>query len=155
MTDLKSFLTHHWEDVAETSGQEFSYGILDRSDIIYDTEPPSRATIVVRTLAPEKELSFFKMIQRAFYFENRDMSLASSYHPTLKTLDIDTEEFDKLYDSKVYKHNIKKDFEKARLLGVSSFPTMLLEIDGKAIIIARGYAKSAQVNASIAKMLNK
>lgn len=153
MTDLKSFLTHHWEDVHQASGQEFSYSILDRSDLKYDTEPPSRATIVVRAMAPEKELSFFKKIQTAFYFDNLDMNQASSYHSILKTLELDTEEFDRLFESKVYKHEIKKDFERANLLGVNSFPTMLVEVDGKVTIVARGYAKAADVNKAIDKIM--
>lgn len=154
MTDLKSFLTHHWEDVHKASGQEFSYGILDRSDLVYDTEPPSRAAIVVRELAPEKELTFFKEIQKSFYKDNLDMSHSSSYHVVLKNLEIDTEEFDILYRSNVYKNRIKEDFERARLLGVSSFPTMLVEVDGKATIVARGYAKAEQVIASIDKVIS-
>lgn len=153
MTDLKSFLTHHWEDVAKASGQEFSYGILDRADLNYDTEPPSRATIIVRQMAPEKELAFFKQIQSAFYKDNLDMSQSSSYHSILKSLDLDTKAFDLDFESKVYKHEIKKDFERAGLLGVTSFPTMLIEIDGKVTIVARGYAKAAQVNANIQDLM--
>ena len=29
MSDLKSFLQHHWEEVNKRSGQEFNYGVLD------------------------------------------------------------------------------------------------------------------------------
>jgi len=51
------------------------------------------------------------------------------------------------------KEEIKKDFERANLLGVNSFPTMLVQIEGKATIVARGYAKAKQVNDTIEKLL--
>ena len=155
MTDLKSFLTHHWEDVHKASGQPFSYGILDETELAYDTEPPCRASVVVRALAPEKELAFFKSAQTAFYKDNKDMNKSTSYHAMLKALELDTAAFDKLFDSNEYKTKVKKDFERAKLLGVSSFPTLLVEIDGKVTKVARGYAKAAEVNKNLEQLLSK
>ena len=40
MAELGDFLKHHWEQVNEKSGREFSYEILSDSSFIYDTEPP-------------------------------------------------------------------------------------------------------------------
>ncbi len=155
MIDLKSFLTHHWEDVYKASGQPFSYDILDEAELAYDTEPPCRATVVVRALAPEKELAFFKSAQTAFYKENKKMNNSESYHAILNALDLDTAAFDRLFYSNEYKTKVKKDFERAKLLGVSSFPTLLVEIDGKVTKVARGYAKAAEVNQNIAQLLSK
>ena len=64
---MKDFLKEHWEHVYEASNQSFNYGILDDPDFIYDTEPPSRAVLVVRHLQPESELAFFKDVQTLFY----------------------------------------------------------------------------------------
>lgn len=153
MTDLKSFLTHHWEDVHKASGQEFTYDILDRSDLKYDTEPPCRASVVVRAMAAEKELKFFKMVQRAFYFENLDLNQASSYHAILRNLDLDTAEFDRLFASEEHKIAVKKDFERAGALGVRSFPTLLVEVNGELSVVAQGYAKADKVNAVISKIV--
>ena len=99
MLNMKSFLSHHWEDVHKASGQEFNYEILDRADLAYDTEPPCRAVVIVRQLAPGKELAFFKHIQRDFYYHNKDMNQSASYHAALEAQKISTEEFDKLFDS--------------------------------------------------------
>jgi len=155
MTDLKSFLSHHWEDVHKASGQEFKYDILDRTDMKYDTEPPSRATVVVRSMSPENELEFFKRVQTAFYYENQDMSDVKSYHKILEDLKIDTTEFDRRYSSERYKQAIKNDFARSAELGVSSFPTVLIEVDGKTSVVARGYAKASQVNEVIRKAISR
>lgn len=153
MADLKDFLTHHWEDVHKASGQKFNYGILDSTDITYDTEPPSRATVVVRRLKPEVEFEFFKAIQRTFYLENKNMHLKESYHDVLKSLSVNTAEFDKLFVSDEMKNLVRQDFTKARRLGVSSFPTLLLKTGEDVHVVARGFSDSASMIAEIDKLL--
>jgi len=140
MTELKDFLTGHWNEVHERSGQEFNYKILDNTTITYDTEPPSRAAIVVRQLSPKNEIDFFKKSQVLFYKENKNMHLAESYYALLDEYRIDKEEFTTLYNSEEIKRKIKDDFYRASSLGVNSFPTILLEYDGKITPIARGYS---------------
>ena len=72
MKDLGDFLKEHWDHVNQASGQPFNYGILQDHSFVYDTEPPSRAVLVVRKLKPEQELAFFKSIQTAFYKDNKN-----------------------------------------------------------------------------------
>ena len=154
MSDLKSFLTHHWEDVHSRSGQEFSYEILDNTEITYDTEPPSRASIVVRQLDASKEYSFFKGIQKLFYLENKNMHLVESYHGLLEQLGIDITEFDRLFHSDEMKEKTKQDFQRSANLSVSSFPTVILKKDGEYFVVARGYATQEQMIKSIESVQN-
>ncbi len=142
MTDLKDFLTHHWEDVNKASGQEFSYEILNKADITYDTEPPSRATVVVRNMNPDLEIAFFKKIQTAFYKENKNMHLPESYKSTCEELGIDFDEFKSKFESERMKLAVKDDFLKAGEMGVRGFPSLVLQKDGQYILIANGFAKS-------------
>jgi putative protein-disulfide isomerase len=155
MSDLKDFLSHHWKDVQDASGQEFSYGILDRTDITYDTEPPCRASLVVRSLAPEKELAFFKSVQRSFYKENKNLHLVESYHDLLSNLDIDIQAFDSAFNSDDMKTAIKNDFARARSIGVNSFPTLLIEKEGKKYIVAQGFRKSQDIIKDIDEIISK
>ena len=153
IANMKEFLSHHWEDVGKASGQPFAYGILDRADLNYDTEPPCRASVIVRHLDSDKELAFFQETQKAFYFKNRDMNQSATYHDILTNLGLDVEKFDKLFDSEEYKMAVKKDFERSRELGVSSFPTLLLDNGQDIVVVARGYAKSAAVVKNIDKLI--
>ena len=140
MPELKEFLTEHWNEVHERSGQSFTYGILDDANITYDTEPPSRATVVVRKMHPEHEIIFFKKAQVLFYFENKNMHLAESYYALLDELGIDKEQFTKLFNSDEMKQAIKNDFTRAGELGANSFPTIILEHEGKFYPVARGFS---------------
>ncbi|KAA3621349.1 MAG: DsbA family protein, partial [Bacteroidetes bacterium] len=153
MADLKDFLTHHWQDVHKASGQEFNYDILDDQNITYDTEPPSRAVLAVRELKPELEFDFFKAIQKVFYFENKNMHLAESYHEVLKDMEIDLEAFDKLFASEDLKALVKMDFVRARQLGVSSFPTLLIQVGDSVNLVARGFSNKDEMIAEIDRIL--
>ncbi len=155
MVDLKSFLTHHWEDVAKASGQPFTYTILDDATITYDTEPPSRAVMIVREMDEAKGFEFFKKVQRAFYVENRNMHLVESYIDLVEQMDIDAEEFKSKFDSAAAKSEIKQDFQRSSELGVRSFPTILVIKDGTKTVVTQGFAPAKSIIGNVDIVVNK
>jgi len=154
MSQLKSFLTQHWEEVHHRSGQSFQYDILDSTTITYDTEPPCRATVIVRQMAPEKAFPFFTKVQKTFYQENKNMHLAESYHSALISLEIDTAEFDRHFNSDEMKALVRKDFERSRQMGVNGFPTLALQIGDELFLIANGYSTAKKMIERIEKRIN-
>jgi len=44
----KRTIREHWEHVHEATGQPFDFRFFEREGFIYDTEPASRAVVVVR-----------------------------------------------------------------------------------------------------------
>jgi len=155
MVEMKDFLTHHWEDVANRSGQKFNYAILDNNVITYDTEPSCRATVVVRSLKPELTLDFFKAAQRAFYFDNKNLQEVASYEPILNELEIDVAEFTKLFNSDAMKQAVREDFQLASDMGVRGFPTLLLQQGDKIEVIVSGYASASSMIQGIEKKMKK
>lgn len=155
MAELSVFLTQHWMDVKSRSGQEFNFDILNDETITYDTEPPSRAVLVVRRLSAGKEFEFFKAIQHVFYFENKNMHLAESYHEVLKKMDIDVQIFNVLFDSEEIKGLVKLDFARARQLGANSFPTLLLQVGDSLHLVNRGFAPKKEMIQAIERILKE
>lgn len=153
MPELSDFLKHHWEEVSQMSGQKFNYGILASKDFVYDTEPPCRAVVVARSIAPEKELEFFKLTQEAFYSLNANTSEVETYVKICKKLGMDAVQFAGRFRSETFKALVKKDFMQAGKLGVNSFPTIILVQGNKAEVIARGYATSEDMLAKIMGLL--
>lgn len=153
ISEMKDFLRHHWEDVNKASDQPFSYDILDRTDLNYDTEPACRAVVVVRHMNPEKEFEFFKMIQEAFYYQNKDLRSTESYSSILETLELDKEVFNQRFHSDEYKAFVKDDFERASALGVQGFPAVLLQSGENLYVLTRGYTSAEHVNAAIKTVL--
>lgn len=154
MADLGDFLKHHWEDVEKASGQTFSYDILNHTDFVYDTEPPSRAVSIVRAAAPASALPFFKAIQKAFYVDNKNTNDVETYISILEKMDITIEDFEERFLSTEAKNNVKKDFKKAGLLGVKSFPTVILKTGDMITPIAVGFSTKDDMEERINKVLN-
>lgn len=154
IADMKDFLKGHWEDVNKASGQIFNYGILDQRDLIYDTEPSCRAVVVVRHINPAKKFEFFKLVQEAFYFHNKDLRQVSSYEPILTSLDIDKELFKQYFESEKFKTLVKADFQRATNLGVRGFPTVLLQTNEGVSILSREYITSESLSQLIESKLD-
>lgn len=152
MTDLKDFLTDHWNDVHEASGQPFQYGILD-TELIYDTEPSCRAVMIVRELQPSTVMAYFHKVQTAFYAENKNPHLTNTYADIAVSMGLNRETFVKKFESKEYKALIKNDFLRASQLGVRSFPTVLLSVKGKTKVVSAGYSKAKKVIENIRKII--
>lgn len=153
--ELKEFLRVHWQEVHNQTQQAFNYDMLDRTDLLYDTEPACRAVVVVRTMAPAKEFDFFRLIQKAFYAENKYLGEVASYYSILNDLDIDKKIFEEKFLSVEYKALVKKDFERAAALGVGGFPSVLLQTKDELIVLSRGYTTAKHLEALITQALKK
>jgi putative protein-disulfide isomerase len=150
---MKDFLTDHWKHVHEASGQYFDYGILDDPDFIYDTEPPSRAVLVVRHMKPEVEMNFFKDVQEMFYAKNQHTDRAENYYPLLDKYELDRAVFVKSFNSDEMKSLIKQDFSSASEMNIRGFPSMVLFQDGKYTLLSNGYSKSEVLIEKIEKLI--
>lgn len=153
--EMKDFLTGHWREVNKRTQQAFNYDLLDREDITYDTEPGCRAVVVVRNMNPKKEFEFFKLIQEAFYYQNKDLGKVESYDAILDQLDLNKEDFKTRFTSEEYKTLVQKDFKRASNLGVRGFPSVLLESNGQLTILSRGYTTVDQLNQKIRSTLKQ
>ncbi len=137
---LRATLAHHWEQVAEASGQPFDSRNLARENWIYNTELPAIAVTTMRDRDPTETLRFFTDLQQAFYSEGVDITDPGAYPQLLAGYDVDTSEFLTEMTSPGGRTRAWQDFAESRRLGVRGFPTVLLEIDGGTQVLSRGYA---------------
>ena len=142
---MEKFLSKHWHHVEEKSGQPFGYEIFKNDEFVYDTEPPSRAIVVVRDLKPEVELAFYKAIQRAFYFESKDTNKVETYLDLLPQFDIDPVIFKTAFESEEMKEKVRRDFEDAREMGITGFPALVWKGEKKSHLLTYGYADAAMI----------
>ncbi len=138
--EFKSFLKHHWEEVNKRSGQPFGYDLFEQEYFQYDTEPACRATVTVRTMAPEKTLSFYELVQSSFYVDSNDPKLVEFYEPICKKLDLDFTEFAEKFASQEMKDATTQDFGQSRQWGVTGFPSVIYRKKDKLYIIAQGFS---------------
>lgn len=153
MLDLKDFLKGHWEHVNEASGQKFNYGILESSEILYDTEPVSRAVVVIKELLPEKQISFFRDCQIAFYKENKNPTDLETFLDLIKDYPLDSESFTERYNSDEAKIAVKSDFATASSMGIKSFPSIVLHHEGEYHLILNGFDKAEVIQRRIDEII--
>ena len=145
MTDLADFLKHHWEAVHDRSGQPFKYDILQKATIKYDTEPACRAVVVVKKMNPKLVFPFFKAVQTAFYFENKNPNLTETFTELAGQFDLDKNEFKKLFESEEMKKAVREEFSYAAEMGVRGFPTVILKNGESIHLISNGYTDAENV----------
>jgi putative protein-disulfide isomerase len=146
-SQFRAFLRHHWEAVAERSGQPFSYALLDRVNFHYDTEPACRAVVVARDMlaaAPDREvLRFFAAIQQRFYSASEDPTAVDFYAIPCHDQGLNFAQFRARFDAVDTRAATTAEFQCVRSWAVRGFPKVLRRSGTRLSVIANGYAEAA------------
>lgn len=137
--EYKARIKHHWEQVAEATGQPFNYAFFDREGFVLDTEPACRATVVVRNMKPDALLSFYERIHKGYYVEDTDTTKLETFVEYAAKEDIDTAAFTAAYESDDAKQETAGDFAWCQQSGVTGFPTVVLREDETLAALSVGY----------------
>ncbi|HEY2660932.1 MAG TPA: DsbA family protein [Caulobacteraceae bacterium] len=145
----------HWEHVAEATGQPFDYGLFERADFIYDTDPAAQAVVLVREQAPELALKFLGQVQRAFYAEGRDATSTGVLADLIAELGLDRGAALGRLGTEPLKQATWTDYAISQRAGVTGFPTLIAgpNPDGTYGLVARGYRPADDVLAALSGWL--
>lgn len=153
--EMRGFLAHHWEQVAERSGQPFDHRGLDREGWVYDTELPARAVVTMREMSPGDTVRFFTASQQAFYADRVDITDPAVYPALVAPYDVDGEKFmERLHDEQS-RLAAWEDFDEARQLGVAGFPGLLLRTEDGYVVVTRGYLPFDQLEPAVTGWLGR
>lgn len=155
MRELNDFLKQHWQEIEEETFQPFSYDILKLDDYVYDTEPASRAVETARQMKPTVTLSFFKAVQTAFYHQNKSTHDINTYLDIAKTFDLDIIEFEKLFYTREVIDLTRANFVRSSEMGISGFPTLVLQINDDYHLITKGYEEAEGVIKRIEEVVER
>lgn len=123
--EAKSYIRHHWEEVNKASGQPFDFDFFERDDFTYDTEPACRACVTVRALKTDATLNYLELLHRSFYANNQDITDTSVLASLAVSLGVDANHFADVFNSEEARAATIDDFQVARNLGVTGFPTVV------------------------------
>jgi len=149
--ETRNTLAPQWEKVREVSGLPLSDAPLRRDDFVFDTEPACRAISAAHSLAPESRLAMLHALQHVFFSDGLDITrsdvLAQVGSAVLKEFgnDVDaTEFFGKLNEAETIDATAT-DFQQTRQWGISGFPTLVLERDGRLDLITSGFMRTQEM----------
>lgn len=146
--DTRAMLLTHWRHVEEATGLPFNYDGLSRPGFIYDTEPACRAVVAARKLAPQATLDVFHAIQHAFYAEGQEAVdgavLAGIAAGALQQAGVatDAERFYQTWADEATIAATRDEFTQTQRWGITGFPTLVLERDGKLDLVTAGFART-------------
>ncbi len=136
----KKFLDEHWHEIGERSGQPFKFDILERDDFVYNTEPACRAAVTAREMEGNAvALNFFTHLQGAFYADNADVTQADILIGQAAAFGLDKDRFAALLPSDEMRQKTMMDFQFAQRLGVSGFPTVVVNDKNGYAYLTVGY----------------
>lgn len=159
---FKTFLRQEWSHIQATTGQPFSFSLLEQAQFNYDTEPACRAVVTVSQLLAERglpssaALTFLAATQYKFYVHGQDPKTAAFYRGICEQIGLSFGEFCQVFNSQRAEEAVNQDFALCRQWGVRSFPTLLLEQHGAISLLATGYVTTEtllnRLNAQLAQV---
>ena len=138
--EYKNFLEYHWRNVKLRSGQYFNHSMKFVSDSFqYDTEPSSRALVVVQRFSPDKDFEFLSLMQKAFYVEGKDITNDEVLAELAQEMGVEGNIFLKSFHSEEMKLKTAQGFQFSKQLGVQGFPTLLTFENGNVKVLSHGF----------------
>ena len=145
----------HWRHVQEASGQLFDWSFFEREGFVYDTEPASRAVVLMRRRGPAQALAGLRRLQRAFYAEGRDVTDRDQLAALAGELGFEPREFRAGLDEITLIHETRADFALAAQSGVRGFPTLIAGTGGARdyMLITHGFQPAQRVLPALERWL--
>ncbi len=144
--NAKSYLREHWEAVARKTGQHFDLSLLAKDSFEYDTTPACRAVVTVRELLGSKQaLRYLHTIQAAFYTQGIDITNPRLLQGYYEQLFGNSGKFAFFFLSERAERLTQHDFDKARSMGASAFPSVVLIDQEGHLVCQKGYQSEAQL----------
>jgi putative protein-disulfide isomerase len=151
----KAPIREHWEHVQDATGQPFDFGFFDRDGFIYDTEPASRAAVILRRHSQSQGLAALRRLQHAFYAENRDITAPAELTAIAGEFGYDADAFAADMASDQARQETLADFAISQETGVSGFPTLIAGTgeDNTYAMVTQGYNEPGRLIPALAQWL--
>ena len=154
---LSHFIRTHNTTLTKVTGKnfgdEFQKNILLNNGTILDSLPGAKAIVIMQTLNNEKTFEYVKEIQNAFYVHGKDTNNWQLYADLADKFGISKEIFKQEYFSDQHLTRVKECFVLAEQLGVSSYPSVVVVIEGKANLISQGYMQLSELEVILNKYI--
>jgi len=136
----KGYLRTHWEDVGKRTGQTFDTTLLEKSYFEYDTYPACKAVVTVRELLGEEAaFTYLHTIQHAFYAHGIDITKTRLLYGYYEQLFGNSGKFAFMYGTERMETLMYHDFAKARSMGATAFPSIVIVDKDGHMVCQKGY----------------
>jgi len=114
---------------------------------------PSIFLNIVKQFGQKTTIAFFHKIQVAYFKNGLSLNEDKTYIPILESLSLDLHEIIKQSAAPVWEKRTRAEFEFTTSVGISGFPTMVLENDEKMMLVSSGFSNFKTINNALDSML--
>ena len=139
--ETKSYIKEAWRQVNARTGAVFNGDFWENCQPRRATYPACRAVIA----AADKGAEMFDRIQQAYYLEARNPSDVEVLCSLAAELGLDEEEFHAKLISAEIEAELQAGFNTRRRIGAYSFPSLVLESNGKVQFLCNGYSTAQEI----------
>jgi putative protein-disulfide isomerase len=129
-----------WQQIEKTMPQiQFNYAFWNKNQPIRSTYPACRAVLAAKKQSLVFENKMIQQIQWTYYKNAENPSLDTTLIKCAKQIGLEVELFKQDYSSQALDDKLKKEIKFSRLLGVSSYPSLCLELNKQVLPIKIDY----------------
>ena len=126
--EMREYIQMNWHKIEQKiPGVSFNYTFWDSCTPKRSTYPACRAVIAVKNQNSDLEQTMVKLIQQAYYLDAKNPSEDDVLISLAKTLDLDIKQFTQDLNSESTQQLLSDDIALMQSLGVSSFPSLVLQ----------------------------
>lgn len=157
INDVAPFLKTAYNRVENTTGIKFGQAYLNKLQVgttVLNSLPPSIALAVFQEELPQHSFEFAKAIQKAIYFDGVEPENVEDFADYAVKLGYSSKSaFVKKVKEEKYLKVAQNNFQKARSLNATSYPTILIEKNGTYQIVSSGYVSYDELESKMLKAL--
>jgi putative protein-disulfide isomerase len=157
---MAPYIQEAYKTVEEHTGIKFGKDWLwhifhpEESDWFPSSEKSAIALCVFKEYHPDQAIPFAADLQYALHEEGRDLTDDEAYRHLLPKYGISDQEFYHRLHDPVYKARANEEFALVKQLGITGFPTLLLQVSmSRMYLLSRGYTDYASFRAALERAL--
>lgn len=137
---LSKTIQKTWQQIEKTVPHiQFNYEFWNKNQPVRSTYPACRAVLAAKKQSPAFENKMIRQIQWAYYKNAENPSLDITLIHCAQKIGLEIELFKKNYCSQDLDRELRREIQFSRLLGVSSYPSLCLEINKQVVPIKIDY----------------
>ncbi len=138
--ETRAYVQENWRRIEEqVPGTKFNHEFWEQCKPRRSTYPACRAVIASRKQGLEFDLEMIWAIQQAYYLQARNPSDISTLTELAIEIGLDKDKFIKDILSIETDEELRQEIKQTHRLGLTSFPSLLLEIESQQIRIEPDY----------------
>ncbi len=141
----RSYVQGAWDAVEARTGAHFNRDFWSHCAPRRSTYPACRAVIAAGKQAEHGAEKMIEAIQHAYYRDARNPSDNSTLIALAVELGLDEAHFAQLLNAPETETTLQADLALRRELGVSGFPSLVLEQNGQRTLLLSGYGKTGDI----------